>query len=238
MSLRLALPILLILSPYATPARASDWSATNLWLLHGSQFEVGAAERTILRVEHADGWSFGDNYLFFDTIDSGAQSTAMYGEYAPRLSIGKLLGKDLAAGPIADVLVAGAINMGNDFRAYLYGAAVDLKLPGFAYFQLNAYVRDDKALAGQTWQLTPVWLYPFQVGSLKFSLQGFIDYAGTEGPSRTNLVAAPRLWLDVGALFGTPQRIEAGVEYMYWRNKYGIDGVTERVLQPSVKWTF
>ena len=63
----------LLVSLCAAPARASDWSTTNLWLLHGNRFEVGASERTILRVEHADGWTYGDNYLFFDTIDSGAQ---------------------------------------------------------------------------------------------------------------------------------------------------------------------
>jgi nucleoside-specific outer membrane channel protein Tsx len=140
---------------------------------------------------------------------------------------------------VQDVLLTGAINAGsNNFLAYLYGGSVDLKVPGFTYFQLNVYVRDDQNQPGKTWQITPVWLYPFSLGSLKFSLQGFIDYAGAEGAAERNLLAAPRLWLDLGALWGAPGRVEAGVEYLYWQNKYGAKGVNESVIQPTLKWTF
>jgi nucleoside-specific outer membrane channel protein Tsx len=220
------------------PARAADWSTTSLWLLQGKHFELGARERNLLRLEHADAWIYGDNYFFVDFIDSGDGETSFYGEFAPRLSLGKLRGNPLAFGPVTDVLLAGGINAGEDFRAYLYGLGVDLKLPGFSYFQLNAYVRDDKALPGTSWQLTPVWLYPFRIGRLSFEFQGFIDFIGSEGGTRSNYVAAPRLWLDLGALWGSPGHLQIGFEYLYWKNKFGVDGVNESVFQPALRWTF
>lgn len=222
------------------PAHAAEWSKASAWLLHGERYELGAAQRNILRIEYADGWAYGDNYFFVDLISpvGGDSDTMHYAELSPRFSLGKLTGRDLSWGPVRDVLLAPSINTGDGFRAYLYGLGVDLQVPGFAYFQVNAYVRDDKNLPGTTWQLTPVWLYPFTVGGLNFNLQGFIDYAGAEGPAARNLLVVPRLWLDVGALWGSPGRFEAGVEYLYWKNKYGIEGVTESVLQPALRWTF
>lgn len=54
---------------------------------------------------------------------------------------------------------------------------------------------------------------------------------------QVNLLLVPQLRLDLGALWDWPGRLEAGVEYSYWRNKFGIDGVVESVVQPMVKWT-
>lgn len=227
---------------WTAPAAAADWSATSAWGLHGSDFELGEADRDIVRIEHADGWAYGDNYFFFDMVmpesaDSGT-GTSVYGEVVPRFSLGKLSGRNLGVGPVKDWLLTVALNSGTDFRAYLYGASVDLNVPGFTYFQFNAYVRDDKSLPGTTRQITPVWLYPFALGKLKFELQGFVDWAGAEGPAAENLLIVPRLWLDLGALWGAPGRVQAGAEYLYWKNKFGIEGVTERVFQPSLRWTF
>ena len=234
-----ATALLLMGGGLLTQAHAADWNNTSLWYLHGNTYELGDRERSILRIEHADGWKYGDNYLFFDVVDSNTVGTTLYGEVTPRFSLGKISGHDLSFGPVQDVLLTGSINAGsNNYRAYLYGAAVDFKVPGFSYFQLNAYVRDDQNQPGTTWQITPVWLYQFNLGSLKFSLQGFIDYAGTEGAAVRNLLVAPRLWLDLGSLWDAPGHLEVGVEYLYWQNKYGVKGVNESVLQPTVRWTF
>lgn len=219
-------------------ANAAEWSQTGAWLLHGDDFKPGPGDVTILRLEHASGWQYGDNYFFVDFLDRGRGDTTLYGEFAPRLSLGKMTGTDLSVGPVSDWLLAGAVNAGEDFRAYLYGFGIDLSVPGFSYLQLNAYLRDDRALPGTSWQLTPVWHYPFSIGGLKFEFQGFIDFIGGEGPAHHNIVAAPRLWLDLGALWEAPGRVHVGFEYWYWRNKFGIEGLDESVVQPSIRWTF
>ena len=136
------------------------------------------------------------------------------------------------------MLLAAPINTGSNFRAYLYGAGLDFDLPGFAFLQLNVYLRDDASLPGSTWQITPVWLYPFSAGAAKLSLGGFMDYAGAEGGSRANLLIVPQLLLDLGALWQLPGALYAGVEYSYWRNKFGLARLTEQVVQPMIKWTF
>lgn len=232
--------LIAVLLSWQLPLQAADWSTTSVWLLQGDRFELGSRERSILRLEHASGWAYGDNYFFVDLVRAGDSGTGtmMYGEFAPRFSLGKLTGHDLSFGPVTDVLLAPAINAGDDFRAYLYGLGVDLEVPGFAYFQVNAYVRDDKNLPGTTWQLTPIWLYPFALGEWQFKFQGFVDYAGEEGPAARNLLVVPRLWLDIGAFWGSPGKLEAGIEYLYWENKFGVEGVTESVVQPMLRWTF
>lgn len=222
----------------ALPLGAADWNSTSAWLLSGEKFKLGPPQRSILRIEHADAWTYGDNYFFFDINEADTPGTNVYGEVVPRLSLGKLSGRKLQWGPIRDLLLTGAINAGTNFRAYLYGGSADLAVPGFAYFQLNVYRRDDKALPGGTWQVTPVWMLPLPVPGTQLHLQGFVDIAGAEGYSERNLVAYTRLWLDLGHYWGAPGRLEAGAEYIYWNSKYGVGGVDERVLQPALRWTF
>lgn len=218
-------------------AGAADWNATGVWLLYGDTFELGDPERTTTRLEHADGWKYGDNYFFADFVKSTGNTTA-YAEFEPRLSLGKITGRPMKLGPIKDVLLNGSVNFGEDFTAYLYGASVDLDVPGFAWFKLMAYGRDDENLPGRSWQVTPAWLLPFKLGPLQFGFQGFIDWIGAEGPAVRNLLIVPRLWIDAGALWGAPGHLEVGVEYFWWQDKYGIEGVDEEVVEPAVKWTF
>lgn len=219
-------------------AQAASWSSTNLQLLHGTSYQAGSPERSIMTLEHADAWTYGDNFFFFDVSDPDRSGTQVYGEFAPRLSLGKISGRDLTRGLIKEVLLAAQINTGTNFRVYLYGAGLDLDLPGFAFFQLNAYVRDDANLPGNTWQITPVWRVPFSVGAAKLSVGGCMDYAGAEGGARANLLFLPQLLLDLGTLWQAPGALYAGVEYSYWRNKFGLAGLTEHVVQPMIKWTF
>ena len=229
--------IALALAAVAPAALAADWSNTNAQVLTGSSYEVGAPDRSILTLEHASGWAYGDNFFFFDVTNPDQAGTALYGEFAPRLSLGKVSGSDLSFGPIQDVLLAAQLNSGTDFRAWLFGAGIDLKLPGFAFFQLNAYARDDVSLPGTTWQLTAVGLVPIDLGGAKLSLGGFVDYAGAEGTGKANVLVVPQFLLDLGALWGAPGHFHAGVEYSYWKNKFG-DRVTERVAQPMIRCTF
>ncbi len=163
--------------------------------------------------------------------------TDLYAEFAPRLSLSRLTGRSIGFGPVKDFLVAGQVNHGQDFRAFLYGAGLDIAVPGFSFVQLNFYRRDVPALSGATWQVTGVWSLPVALGATRWTLAGFADWAGPEGGSRGNLLLVPQLRLDLGALWDWPGRLEAGVEYSYWRNKFGIDGVVESVVQPMVKWT-
>ena len=162
-------PALLCASLMPSLSFAADWQSANVQYLHGNDFEFGDKSRDIITLEYANGWAYGDNFFFADVIKS-AHNDEVYGEFSPRLSFTKMAGGKGWDGPVKDVLLAGQVNFGEDFRAHLYGFGVDLNVPGFAFFQVNMYVRDDENLDGKTWQISPVWLYPFNIGSTKWSM--------------------------------------------------------------------
>lgn len=224
-------------------ARAGEWlqwHSSNVQLLRGHDYKVGEEQRTIVTLEHANGWKYGDNFGFIDLSYPDGEDSTYYLEVSPRLSLGKMTGLDFSYGLIKDVLISTTFEKGRgQGPQYLYGGAVDLNLPGFKFFSANAYVHDSTELDGQTWQVTLAWNRPFEIGGLKFLAEGFADFQGREDTSHSNQLISPRLLLDVGDLAGIgSDRVMAGVEYQYWHNKFGIDGVTESVPQVQLKWIF
>lgn len=233
-------------------AGSAKWSSTNVQYLHGENYEPifdnGDETRSIITLEHVNGWAYGDNFFFVDITNSDRTGdetgTEFYGELSPRLSFSKISGNDLSYGIVQDVLITTTAEIGDagaGFHNYLYGLAVDLNLPGFKFFQFNWYVRNEinaKTDTGQ--QVTLVWLVPFSLGSADFAFEGFLDYAydldSDEQPCEDNLLTAPRLLIDVGKFFGSPGELQAGIEYQIWRNKFGIEDIDEDVAQAMVKW--
>ena len=170
------------------------WQNNSLTYLYGNDFKVDPDTQHTLTFEHASGWTYGDVFMFVDykwnesTDDSEAART-YYGEFSPRLSLGKTTGMDLSYGPIKDVLIAFTYERGEDeVQNYLLGPAVDLAVPGFDRLAINTYYRKpdgirDKA-SGQ-WQITPTWAITIPVGSSDILIDGYIDWvvndAGNEG---------------------------------------------------------
>ncbi len=243
------LPYYLALSLLATAGantQAAEWSTTNVQLLYGDGYELGDNAMAIMTLEHANGWKYGDNFFFVDVSNPLDKGTGFYGEFSPRLSLGKISGKDLSFGIVKDVLLAGTLEMGEDLRAYLVGVGFALDLPKFAFADVNLYYRESERdwLAEQTdagAQVTIDWLLPFELGGQKLAFEGFADYAwgekGGSAPKADNLVAGPRLLIDAGNWFGAPGTLQIGVEYQIWRNKYGVKGFDEDIPQAMVKWT-
>ncbi len=227
-----------------TNAISADWESTNVQLLQGSNYEdLGGAiddeEKTVFTFEHANGWAYGDNFFFMDVSNPNVEGSNYYAEFSPRISIGKLAGKDLSAGIIKDVMLAFTQEMGQGLHATLYGVGFPLDVSGFAFSDINFYVREsshDTFGDSQTgYQLTYDWLYPFSIGSTKWAFEGFIDYAfgedGGDNPKEDNIIAGPRLLIELAS------GLQVGIEHQIWRNKFGIDGADEDVTQIMLKWT-
>lgn len=238
-------------------AGAAEWSSTNIQYLYGDNYQsiefdpvagklVGTDDsRSVITLEHVNGWKYGDNFFFLDITNGDntdtASPTSLYAEISPRLSLSKISGKNLSAGLLKDVLITTTLETGNGFHNYLYGLAVDLDLPNVPVFQINYYLRHEvEAQTDVGHQITLVWLYPFAVGEAALSFEGFLDYAfGLDNElaaTEDNIVAGPRLLLDVGKFAGAPGQVQVGVEHQIWRNKFGIDGIDEDVTQAMVKW--
>ncbi|VVP80477.1 hypothetical protein PS910_01907 [Pseudomonas fluorescens] len=214
-----------------------QWQGNSITYLYGKDFTVNPEIQQTFTFEHADGWKYGDNFIFIDKIfyngkkDSGNGPNTYYGEISPRLSFGKIFDQKLAFGPVKDVLLAMTYEFGEgDTEAYLIGPGFDLDVPGFDYFQLNFYQRttDGDRAGDNVWQITPAWSYTIPVGSSDILIDGFMDWVvdndeNRRGTYQANLHFNPQIKYDLGkALKMGDKQLYVGIEYDYWKNKYGI----------------
>ncbi len=239
---RIFLMVLALMVAGSCTAFAAQWSSTAVSFLYGSGYELTSEEdASIMTLEHASGWAYGDNFFFFDVFQPIDDGTGIYGEWHPRLSFGKMFGKDMSFGPIKDVLIATEVNMSNDWRALLYGIGFDLNIPHFNFFSINFMIRDSQGAFTTpdetTFQISPAWNVPFDIGSMKWSFGGFLDYYGAEGDGDAEMLAQPQLLLDVGNFSDKPGNLYVGIEYQYFMNKYGSD-IDESLVQFMGKWVF
>ena len=240
-------------------AGSADFATTNIQYLHGAHYAdfnpnggfSHGDEASIITLEHFDAWKYGDNFFFVDITNpdgegdgfgtTGKASGSYYGEISPRLSIGKIFfDRELSWGLIKDVLFTSTLEVPESpvKQTWLYGAAVDLNLPGFQFFQVNWYIRDPQESGIDTGQqITLAWGAPFKIGPVPMLFEGFLDYAWGVDPLKDNIITAPRLLVDVGDLMGFGAgKLQAGVEWQMWHNKFGIAGMDESVPQAMVKW--
>jgi len=228
----------------AIPTAAQTWNAFNVQALYGSTFELGPEKVETLTVEWANGWTYGDNFIFADVTRPFENGSAIYGEWAPRLSIAKLVGQGFPQGFVHDVLLSSTLELGEGLTNYLIGGAIDFAIPGFNFFQINGYLRENPDLPGVTWQMTVAWDAAFKIGHLHWAFLGYFDWAGSEGIAGTlayekrNFQVQPQLLLDLGDLMGRPNKLFGGVEWLYWQNKFGVSGVNESVIQAMIKVAF
>jgi len=91
------------------------------------------------------------------------------------------------------------------------------------------------------------WALPFKLGSTSWSFEGHAEYI--DGRTQVNnfgtteleswILIQPQVRLDVGELIGTPSnRLFAGIEYQYWKNKLGMKGVDDNTVQFLAVWRF
>jgi nucleoside-specific outer membrane channel protein Tsx len=232
-----------LLHAIMVPALADDaaewvqWHSENVQILRGNSYELGASERTIITLEHANRWRYGDTFLFTDiTLLPGGQ-TAVYGEFQPRLSLSRLTRRAWSAGAISDVYIAGMYERGEGHtQRYLLGIGTDWVIPGFRFFKANIYWRDDPNRSGDTLQATLAWNRNFEIAGHTILAEGFADITGAEGNGVAHQMIVPRFLWDVGAEQGNPGRILLGIEHQFWNNKFGVDGASESVTQIQLKW--
>lgn len=240
--------------PAEAPAAAEDpgfffWTDSSLSLLPwGDGYVVDPDEQSTLTFEHAHASTIGDLFMFVDFTKfhgDAADDSTWYGEFGPRFSFGKLLGKDLSYNlfkrslfEIKDVLVATQYERGEDAdvaEAVLLGVGLDLdvreagilgQLGKFNYVQLNFYGRIELTEGADDgfsdMQITLATAYPFEIGGSQFLLDGYFDWVLGLGDEDWNFHINPQLTMDVGALWTKPGKWYAGLEFDLWWNKYQI----------------
>lgn len=250
------------------PAYAADWSDTEIQYVSGSSyrepFNPGPnndtdVKRYIITLQHASGHKLGRNFFFVDFLTSTSgepnnrEHGEVYGEWYSSLSLSKLSGNKVEFAFVRDLNLTGGLNYGAKSnganpRVWLYGVTADLAVPGFIFLNVDFLRYDDRGhFAGfdqnnkATWQISPAWLSKFNLGATKWVFTGHIDWIGKR--CETSLcaketLAQPELKLDVGNFFGKPDTFYVGLEYNYWKNKFGFKGLDESNPQLQVAWKF
>jgi Nucleoside-binding outer membrane protein len=221
----------------ADPPSFIYWADNSLTALaYGSGFKVDPEEQSTVTYEHASGSKIGDLFIFVDAIQfhgdtRGDDASTWYGEISPRFSLGKMLGKDLSFSLIKDTLIAATYERGEDSdsaEAALVGVGfdIDAQKAGFNYLQLNVYGRNEltKGARGgmHDVQVTMVAARPFTIGKAKFLADGYFDWVLGLGSEGWNYHLNPQISVDLGNIWGSPDKFYAGVEWDLWWNKYQI----------------
>ncbi len=196
------------------------WSDASVTWLDGSNYRIGDNERTIVTFEHASGQSWGDTFLFVDRIQPDNSDDFFYSEFSPRVRLLDLTRADTES-VVQGVYLATTWEAGEGVNNYLYGPGFSLALPKFQFFQVNLYRRDNDS-KNNGWQLTAAWGLPFSLASTHWHYGGFIDWAGGSADSHANTNFTSQLKLDVSEVLSLSNVLYVGVEYVYWRNKFGI----------------
>jgi nucleoside-specific outer membrane channel protein Tsx len=258
---RLALALVACALAAAAPAaRAEGFSTTNLQLLQGYAFDdnkygyqTKSGLMTTLTLNHFSTWELGDNFAFFDLyagnfVDGNPPNgvppgAKLYAEWHPRLFLNKVFGtKGDLLGFIRNWGVAGEVNWGPGFYAYLIGVGFDFAFPPPYSVGLNVYYRYDR-FDYHEWQVSPFWNVPFSIGPVPFLFTGFVDISGTKnatGGQGVDVVAQPELLVDVLAPFGgKANRIYVGTEWYLHAFPDGVYGAGRVVSAPQVmvQWT-
>ena len=235
---------------YAADSLVQWWDASET-ALYGNNYDLAPSDsQTIITLETAGGWKYGDWFAFQDFIyfngNNGGQDSTTYGEISPRFSASKMLGKSIGVGAIKDVSLALTYEEGEGpVGSFLYGVGLDIEVPYFSYFQLNTYRRNAISSGNNSdgWQVTPAFRVDIPVGSANFVIDGFINWVFSNDNQgyEENIHFNPQIKYDLGkTLFGEHKqnKLLVGIEYDYRKNKYGVDGIDQSTYSVIAKYHF
>jgi nucleoside-specific outer membrane channel protein Tsx len=231
----------------AGAAQAAEWSDTSIGYRYGTKFAepFGRTDihKSIVNITHASGYKYGSNFLNVDLLNSDnrdAEAQEAYIVYRHTLDLGKVSGKEFKYGPVRGLgLTAGFDwNTKNDpgyaskKRMLVVGPTLFLDVPGF--LNVGVYLLDESnkpvgvasrygykthAMLGASWGI------PIGGG---FSFEGYTNWIAPKGRNEfggdtaTEFNFDGQVMYDVSPLLGAGKNtLKAGLEYQYWRNKFG-----------------
>ncbi|MEO8009423.1 MAG: outer envelope protein [Betaproteobacteria bacterium] len=208
--------------------------------------------KNIIDLQHASGYKYGTNFFNVDLLMSDSKDPAAGGSgaqeayvvYRNTVNLSKITGGEYKYGGIVRDFGATAgfdWNTKNDIgysskkRMLVVGPTVMMDVPGFlnisvlALFESNAPVGIQNRYSYDTHPaLDLVWGIAF--GDSPFNFQGYVDIIGAKGKdefggdTRTEIHFDGAIMLDVGRVIGGPKNtFKVGLEYEYWKNKFGND---------------
>ena len=227
---------------FAEPFNTKDISKSILNLNHVSGYKYGS------NFFNADMLMSDSNDPSYNGSKTGAQE--VYLIYRHTLDLEKVTGTSFKAGPVRGLgLTAGFdLNTKADAgynskkRMLVAGPTLMLDVPGFldvsllALWESNApySTYTDSGVSRYSYDVHPMlnlaWGIPFSVGPVPLSFEGFANFITSKGKNEYGGDTAAetlidlKLMYDVGAAVGGKAKtFRVGLEYQWWRNKFGND---------------
>ena len=253
----LAVAVAVVVVVGASAPAAAQWSTTEAQYLGGSALRDHAFSppgfQNILRLQHASGWSRGENFFFVDLTcceGAGAANRDVWGEWYTYLNI-----FTFSRGPLGGVSIMGGVNYGAQAKVLRFtpGARLGLDLPGFAFANIDVMWMVDRSAGldgdgapkdGNRLAVDFNWQLPFTIGPESFYLQGHGEWQNardveTGGQAPYMILFQPQLRWDLGKFVsGSEDRILVGTELHVWLNKFGDPDADEVIPQVLVVYGF
>jgi nucleoside-specific outer membrane channel protein Tsx len=184
-------------------------------------------------VEHYSEWTYGDNFFFLDIEGQpGSRTSAdtLYFEYAPRLSLDRMVGHKIAPHELLGetYLTLQYNDSDRNFinRVWLAGVSFDFAFqPNFGYSNLSFLLRDEKT-QDTGYQLTYAWGQPFNLAGQDLVFQGFADY--WQNDATEVFLTEPQLRWQLSNLVGQSSVLskaaigtEVEISHDFFGNSYG-----------------
>lgn len=235
---------------YKEPSVGANIPQNNLYLTHVDGYALGTNFISIDYTKWTEATGNDANCVTASpgcATESG--NAEFYGVYRTDFSLDKITKSSMFSwGPFKDIAIEGGIDLETqdstfaaEERKVVFGPQFAINIPkGFWNISLHVYKEwGNNGFAGQTnFDATPEmetqWLFPFQIGIVPINFTGFLNITGPKGygrsqtspfgpaQTRTEILAHPKFLADVGSVaFGTPGKLEAGIGFEYWLNKFG-----------------
>ncbi len=234
------------LSTAATGAHAKVlFTDTSLSLLYGNDYELAKdGELTTLTLEHASTHTWGGVFFFVDRLqgasdDEASRAKDIYGELAPKFKVATFNDGFIKQVNLAAQYEFGSNSSGFSQDNYLVGVGADLNVPisGMKYASASlyhAFNNNSGSNDGDDQQVTLT--YGWEKNN--FIIDGYVDYSFNNDDLEDQLHINPQIKYNLQEALGIDNRVEVGIEYSYWKNKFGLDGVNQSVPSALVKVHF
>ena len=113
---------------------------------------------------------------------------------------------------------------------------MNVPIPGMKYASASIYhaFNDDTFSDADDQQITLT--YGWEKNN--FVIDGYVDYSFNNDDKADQLHINPQIKYNLQEVLGIDNRLEVGMEYSYWNNKYGRDGVDQNAASALVKYHF
>ena len=215
-------------------------------------YDANDISKNIIDFRHASGYKYGINFFNVDLLMSDSKDPAAgnstagaqeaYIVYRNIVSLGKITGSDYKFPMVRDIGATFGFDWNTKNDAYgsrkrmlVVGPTLMMDVPGFLNISVLVLGESNapNGINGRYYykthpELDIAWAIP--IGDSPFSFEGYFDYIAAKGKDEFGSGTKPethfdgQIMLDVGRVLGGPKgTFKVGLEYEFWKNKFGND---------------